>query len=40
MNAHVSNIARTCYFEQRHLVSIRGFMASTATAALVSAFVL
>ena len=23
MNAHVSNIARTCYFEQRRLASIR-----------------
>ena len=36
MNAHVSNIAWTCYFEQRRLASIR----STATATLVSAFVL
>ena len=40
MNAHVSNIARTCYFELRRLASIRGFPASTATATLVSAFVL
>ena len=32
MNAHVSNIARTCYFELRRL--------ATATATLVSAFVL
>ena len=40
MNAHVSNIARTCYFELRHLASIRRFLTSTATATLVSAFVL
>ena len=40
MNAHVSNIARTCYFELRHLVSICRFMTSTATTTLVSAFVL
>ena len=40
MNAHVSNIARTCYFELRRLASIRRFMTSTATATLVSAFVL
>ena len=40
MNAHVSNIARTCYFELRRLASIRGFLTSTATATLVSAFVL
>ena len=39
MNAHVSNIARTCYFELRRLASIRGFLTSTATATLVSAFV-
>ena len=39
MNAHVSNIARTCYFEQRSLASIRRFQTSTATATLVSAFV-
>ena len=38
MNAHVSNIARTCYFEQRHLASIRRFVTSIATATLVSAF--
>ena len=38
MNAHVSNIARTCYFELRRLASIRRFMTSTATATLVSAF--
>ena len=40
MNVHVSNIARTCYFELRRLVSIRRFLTSTATATLVSAFVL
>ena len=39
-NAHVSNIARTCYFEPRHLASIPRFLTSTATASLVSAFVL
>ena len=38
MNAHVSNIARTCYFELRRLDSIRRFLTSTATATLVSAF--
>ena len=46
MNAHVSNIAWTCYFELRLLASIRRllllllFLTSTATATLVSAFVL
>ena len=40
MNAHVSNIARTCYFELRRLASIRRFLKSTATATLVSAFAL
>ena len=40
MNAHVSNIARTCYFELRRSASIRRFQTSTATATLVSAFVL
>ena len=40
MNAHVSNIARTCYFELRRLASIRRFLTSTATATLVFAFVL
>ena len=40
MNAHVSNIARTCYFELRRLVSIHRFLTSTATVTLVSAFVL
>ena len=38
MNAHVSNIAQTCYFELRRLASIRRFLTSTATATLVSAF--
>ena len=32
MNAHVTNIARTCYFELRRLASIRRFLTSTATA--------
>ena len=40
MNVHVSNIARTCYFVLRRLASIRRFLTSTATATLVSAFVL
>ena len=40
MNAHVTNIARTYYFELHHLASIRRFLTSTATATLVSAFVL
>ena len=40
MNAHISNIARTCYFELRRLASIRRFQTSTAIATLVSAFVL
>ena len=40
MNGHVSNNARTCYFELRRLASIRTFLTSTATATLVSAFVL
>ena len=40
MNAHVSNIAWTCYFELRRLASIRRFLTSTATATLVSASVL
>ena len=40
MNAHVSYITRTCYFELRRLASIRRFLTSTATATLVSAFVL
>ena len=40
MNAHVSIIARTCYFELRLFASIRRFLTSTATATLVSAFAL
>ena len=40
MNAHVSNVARTCYFEQCRLASIRDFLTCTATATLVFAFVL
>ena len=40
MRAHVSNIARTCYIELRHLASIRRFLIGTATATLVSTFVL
>ena len=39
MNAHVSNIARTCYFELRRLSPIRRFLTSTATATHVSSFV-
>ena len=40
MNANVSNIARTSYYELRRLASIRRFLTCTATATLVSAFVL
>ena len=40
MNAHVTNINRTCYFELCRLASIRSFLTSTATTTLVSAFVL
>ena len=40
INAHVSNVARTCYFEERRLASIRRFLTSTATSTLVSAFIL
>ena len=40
MNALVSNIARTCYFELRRLESIRRFLTSTETATLESDFVL
>ena len=32
MNAHVSNIARTCYIELHRLTSIHKFLTSTATA--------
>ena len=35
MNAHVPNIARTCYFELRRLASIRRFLTSTATIGVV-----
>ena len=38
MNAHVSNIAWTCYIELRRLASIRRFLTSTATATVVSNF--
>ena len=40
MNAHVTNIAQTCYFELRRLASVHKFLTSTETATLVSAFVL
>ena len=40
MNAHASNIARTCCIEMRRLASIRRFLTSIATATLVSAFAL
>ena len=40
MNAHFSNIARTCYFELCRLAFIRRFLLSTATDTLVFAFVL
>ena len=40
MNANVSNIARTCYFELRRLASIRRFMTSTVTTNIVSALAL
>ena len=40
MNAHVSNIALTCYFELHRLAYIRRILTSTVTATLVSAFVL
>ena len=40
MNVHVSNIARTCYFELSRLASIQRFLTSTATVTLVSVFVL
>ena len=40
MNAHVTNIARTCYFELHRLAFIHIYLTSTATATLVSAFVL
>ena len=34
MNAYVSNVARTCYFELRRLASICRFLTSTATVTL------
>ena len=40
MNPHVSNIARTCYFELHHLASIRRFLTGTETTTHVYAFVL
>ena len=40
MNAHVSKISQTCYFELRRLESICRFQTSTATSTLVSAFTL
>ena len=40
MNAHVTKIARKCYYELRCLASIHRFLTSTPTATLVSAFVL
>ena len=39
-NAHISYVARKSYFELCRLASIRRFLTSTATATLVSAFVL
>ena len=40
INAHVSNIARPCYFELRRLASIRRFLTRRATPTLVSVFAL
>ena len=40
MNSHVSNIARTCYFELRRLSYIRRFLARITSATIVSAFAL
>ena len=40
MNAYVSNIVRTCYIELCRLSSIHRFLANTATATPVSAFLL
>ena len=40
MNAHVTNISRTSYLELRRWTYIRRFLTRTATATLVSAFVL
>ena len=40
MNVQFTNIAQTCCIELRRLASIRRFLTSTATATIVSAFVL
>ena len=40
MNAHVSNIVRTCYIEKCRLAYIRRFLTDTSTATRVSALVL
>ena len=40
INAHFTDIVRTCYFVLRRLASIRRFLTSTAAATLVSAFAL
>ena len=40
MNVHITNIARTCYFELRRLACIRRFLTSTATATFLSTHVL
>ena len=40
MNAHVSNIAQTCYIELCRFASIRRFLTCTATATYVSAFLI
>ena len=40
MNAHVFNIAQTCYFELCHLASICRFLKSTLTTTLASALAL
>ena len=40
VNAHVSNIAWTCYIELGSMVSIRRLLASSTTSTLASAFVL
>ena len=40
MNAHVSAIALSCYFDLCRLASIRRFLTNTTIATLVSAFVL
>ena len=40
VNAHFSNIARTCCFELRRLTSFCRFLTSTETATLISAFAL